>query len=103
MKAVPSHSIAAIELIRQRIQEGMVRQGLMKCCVKHGDLWQAFAKQCPRGSDAFDVRRIVQWRQVDAVFEAANDFVVYQHRSGETFAAMHDAMADRLNIGDASD
>ena len=41
----------------------------MKGRVEDGDLRQSLAEYIPRGIDAFDVRRIMQRREINAIFD----------------------------------
>src|SRR5262249_46831889 len=52
---------------------------------------------------AFDVGGVVQRCQFDHVFDAAEHFVGDEDGVSEAFAAMHDAMTDGVDVGDAVD
>ena len=75
----------------------------MKSRVENGDLRQTRAECLAGGGNAFDVRRIMQRRKLDAVFDAAQNFVGNQCRFGKFFAAVNDSMPDGVNIGKAFD
>ncbi len=81
----------------------MVRQSLVERRVKDSDLRQSFAKQLARCRDAFEVRRIVQGRKIDAVFHSADHFIADQDRFLKLLAAVYDTMTNGLNIGNALD
>ena len=103
VKAVATYAVAAIELVRQRVKISVVGQRLMKRRVEDGGLRQSCAEDFTRRLDALDVRRIVQRSQVDAILYPAQYFVRDEDRMREAFAAMHDAMADGVDISDALD
>ena len=70
----------------------------MKGRIKDRDLRNIRSKQVGARSDAAQVCRIVNWCQVDASFNTADDLVSDQDRAREFFAAVNHAMADYLNI-----
>jgi len=76
----------------------MFWQRLMKSCVKDGYLWQTRAEYFTSRRYALDVGRIVQGREVNAVFDAAQDFVVDYNRVREALTAMNYAMPYSVNI-----
>src|SRR5215472_4177367 len=103
MKSVAPDLMAPVQLIRDRIKVGMLRQRLVKRGVEDSDLGQSCPEDVSRGADAFDISRIVQRRKIDAAFNAAHDFVVDQHRVRKLLATMHHSMTDRVNISHAAD
>src|ERR1043166_6716051 len=90
-----------IELIRQRVKISVLRQRLMKRRVENRNLRQRSAEHSTRRENALDVCGIVQRREFDAVFDAAQHFVGYQDRARETFATVDHAMSDGVNEGHA--
>ena len=100
MKAVTAHLVAAVELVGEGVQVSALRQGLVERRVEDGDLRQARPEQLPGGLNAFDVGRVVQRRQLDHVFDAVEHFVGDEDGVREALAAMHDAVADGVNVGD---
>ncbi len=75
----------------------------MKRGIEDSDAWQSFAEYFARGVDAFDVGRIVKRCQINAIFDAAQDFICNQNGLLEVFAAMNDAMTDGVYVCDALD
>src|SRR6185295_10126396 len=73
----------------------------MKRRIEHRDLGEARSEEFAGGLNAFDVSRIVQRRKLDAIFDAAQDFVVDQNRMSKTLAAVNHAVSDGVNVGDA--
>ena len=66
--------------------------------IEYRNLRRLAADELLHGLNAAEVVGIVQRRQVDAVFNPGQHLVIDQHRLLEHFAAMHYAMAHRLNI-----
>src|SRR5437868_13631078 len=93
--------MAAIELVRDRVEVSVVWERLMKRRVEDSGLRQSYAKDLARRHDAFNVRRIMERREINALFNAAQDFVCDQDRMCEPLAAVHNAMPNRLHVRDA--
>src|SRR5664280_25061 len=68
MEAVPADAVTPIEVIRQGVQESLLRDRMMKRSIKYGHLGNILAEEFSRSHNALDVVRIVQWRKIDAVF-----------------------------------
>ena len=66
--------MAAIELVRERVEVSIIRQRLMKRRVEDGDLWETCAEDLARRRDASDVGRIMERRKLDAIFDAVIAF-----------------------------
>ncbi len=79
VKAVAPDLVTAIVLVRNPVNVGDVRHGGMKGGVEHGHLWHAIAKQFHAGADTFNVGRIVQRRQLDAVLDAGEHLILDFH------------------------
>src|SRR6266480_2775140 len=73
----------------------------MKSSVEDRNLREAVAKYGARGKDSFDIRRIVERREIDAFFYAAEHIIVNDGTLGEAFTAMHNAMTNCMNVCDA--
>ena len=101
VKTVAADFVAAIKLIRQRVEKRFFGQSLVKRRVENGDLRQTRAENFAGGVNASDIRRIMERRKLDAVFDAAQNFVGNQCRFGKFFAAVNDAMPDGVNVREA--
>src|SRR4030095_859373 len=74
----------------------------MKRGVEDGYLGQTTAEHFASGENTFDVRRIMQRGEIDAVFDSFEYFIGYQDGMGKSFASMDHSMADRVNVSDAA-
>ena len=102
MDAVDFDDCFSDDQARQCVEKRFFEQSLVKRRVENGDLRNA-AENFAGGVDAPDIRRIMERRKLDAVFDAAQNFVGNQCRFGKFFAAVNDAMPDGVNIGKAFD
>src|SRR5215467_11708836 len=98
MESVTTNVVARIEVIRQRIEIGVVRHGLVEGRIKYGHFGHFRAEELPRGSNGCKVIGVVKRRQVNAFFDAIQYFVRNQSRIAEKFTSMNHAMSDRLYI-----
>ena len=103
METVATYSVAAIPLIWERVEVRVVGKRLVKRRVEDCDLRQPNAEDFARGLYAANVGGVVQRREFDAVLYAAQNLVRYRDRMREALAAVHDAVADGVNVGDALD
>ena len=71
--------------------------------VEHRDLRDAGTEELARRVDALEVGRVVQRREVDAVLDLVDHRVVDEHRAGQLLAAVDDAMADGVDVGERLD
>ena len=101
VEAVAANVMAAVELVWDRVQVGIVGQRLMERGVKDCDLRQPDAEQLACSADAFQVARIVQRCQLNAILDPAEHFVGNEDRVRESFAAMHNPVSDGVQVGDA--
>src|SRR5262245_63794453 len=81
----------------------MLRKCLMECGIENGNLRKRLAQGRACRNDTLNVSRIVQRRELDAVFDAAQYLICYQHRAGETFPTMDHPMSNRMNVSDTVD
>jgi hypothetical protein len=93
MESVAADLVLVIELARQTVHVGGRRHGLVEGCIEHRDI------RCPghelhRFVDADEVRRIVQRGQFDVLLDRREHGRIDDHRGGELFAAMDDAVSD---------
>src|SRR5690606_30949172 len=86
-----------------RVQERMLRNGLMERCVEHGHLRHSRTERGACGFDASQIRRIVQRCEIDVFLNAALDFRIDEHGTLEPLAPMHHAVSDRVDLGHAPD
>ena len=103
MKAVAADTMTTIDLIRQRVEECVFGKCLVECSVEHRHLRYSGAESCACRHDALDVCRIVQRRELYAVFNSTQHRICYQYRRSEMFAAMDHTMSDRMNVADRPD
>jgi len=103
VKAVAAHAVTSIPLIRQCVQIRAIRQRVMEGRIEDRDLRNARTERAARGLNPPEIVRIVERRQVDRFLDAAQDVIVDAHRTPEALAAVHHAMADRLDLRDAGD
>src|SRR5437867_11173058 len=76
----------------------MLRQSLMKCSVKNGNLRQPAAKHVTRSLNTLDVGRVVQRREFNAVLDRSHNLVIDLHRLFEVFTTMNNPMTDGMNV-----
>ena len=101
VKPVAAYSMAAIKLIRKRVEVGLLGKCLMKRRIKHGNRWKTTTKHLSRRHDALDVCGVVQRRQVDAILDAAHHFIGDQNRMREALATVHHPVADGMDVRNA--
>ena len=94
VKAVTAYAVHGVQLVGQRVAEGVRRHGLVKCRIEHRNLWR-LRQQLHGGADTGQVGRIMQWCQRDVGFDAGDDVVVEQLRAGKALSAMDHPVADR--------
>src|SRR6185295_10692416 len=80
----------------------MFRKRLMKRSIEYGDLRQRYAQSSARSDNALNVCRIVQRRELDAVFDTSQHLIGYENRFRELFAAMDHAMTNGMNVGNTT-
>ena len=101
VKAVTPDAMPAIQLIRNRVDVRHLGQCVMERGVEDGHARSRSPKNSSRCSNARDVVRIVQGREIDEILELTDDCVVDERRFGESLAPMHHPMTngvDRLAI-----
>jgi cell division septum initiation protein DivIVA len=76
----------------------MLWQSVVKGGVENRDLRHVRAEEFAGGANAFETCRIVERGEVDALLDVLQHLLVNLYRFGEAFAAMNDAMADRLDV-----
>jgi len=103
VEAVAADTVPAVQVIRQGVQIGVLRNGGVKRRVKHRNLRHADAEELARGLNALDVVGIVERRQIDAVLDAFKHRVVHQLRFRKQLAAVDHAMAYSVYIAQAAD
>jgi hypothetical protein len=90
----------SIELVRQCVEIRVLGQRVMEGRVEHGDLRNAGAEHGAGGLDAAEIVRVVERGQVGERLEAVAHLVGNEHRRGEMFAAVNDAVAHGVDVGD---
>ena len=87
VKTVAADFVAAVKLVGKRVKKRFFGQSLVKSRIENSDLRDAFTENFDGGANSFDVRRIMQRRKFDAIFDAAQNFVSNNYRFGKAFAA----------------
>src|SRR4030095_1228273 len=100
VKTIAAHLVSSIELIRNRVEISALGEGLMKCSIKYGNLWETRTEQLARGLNALYVCGIVQRCKLDAIFNAAKHLVRNKDGVRESFASVHHSMSDGIYISD---
>ena len=103
MKAIASHAVPPVKLVRYGIDVRGLRQAVMERGVEHSDLWNAGSERRARRRDTAQVVRVVQRREFDQFLEAAPHVVIYARRVGEALAAVHDAVPHGFDLADLRD
>src|SRR5438552_14399793 len=96
VKPVAANFVAAIILIRNCIEISSFGQGLMERRIKDRNLRKAGAEQLTRGLNAFNVSRVVQWSEFDAVLDSAKHFICYQNGMSKSLASVHHAVTNSM-------
>ena len=76
VKTVPPDLVPPVVSVGNAIEEGHFRHRCVKLCIEHRYLWDAASQQLGGGANALEVCRIVQGRQLDAVLDTPQHFVV---------------------------
>jgi hypothetical protein len=100
VKSVPADSMTPIELVRESVKVGVLRESLVKSSVENGRLRQPAPEKLARREDSANVCRVVKRRQIYAVFDLVKHVVVDKHRLSEPFATVNDAMTDGVYVAD---
>jgi hypothetical protein len=75
VKNISSDFVAAVKLIRNGVEKCAFGQTLMKSRIENGDLRQSCAEDFTSCGNTFDVCRIMQRREFNTVFDAAQNVV----------------------------
>ena len=103
MESVTSHSIAAVQLIRNRVDECALWQRVMKGRVEYGYLRYVRSEDCARSRYAAKIVRIMKRREIDEVFELAAHIVSHARRVREALSTMNETMSDCFYLADGCD
>jgi hypothetical protein len=98
MKAIAAHPVPSIERVGNGVQVGVVGKRGVKGCIEDGRLGTLRAQGVSRRNDATQVVRIVQWREVDGLFDLPEHGLVDDDRVGEPLAAVHDPVSDSVDL-----
>ena len=102
MEAIAPDFVFLIIFIREAVQIGLLRHGLMKGRIK--DRHHRHARHdLHAGTDTDQVGRIVQRRQIAAFFDSPHHLFINQYRAGEALSSVHHAMSHRADLGQGSD
>ncbi len=97
VEAVLAHVQIGVVMVRQTVAERLRRHGLMERGIKYGDL-RNVRQHLLAGFDAHQVGGIVKRTQRDVFLDGGDACIVDQAGSGELFAAVQHAMANRANF-----
>src|SRR5690606_7080376 len=97
VEAVAPDLVATVERVGNCVQVGVRRQRLMERRIEHRDL-RNVAERLAHGSNAFQVVRVVQRREVDHLLDLAQHDRIDLHRLAEPLTAVNDAVADRIDV-----
>ena len=100
VEAVFPDAVLLVVLVGDRVEVGGRRHGVVEGRVEHGDVGHA-REDALAGLDAAEVRRVVQRRQRGAFADDVLDLVGDHGRVVELLAAVHDAVADGLDLLEA--
>ena len=103
VEAVAADAVAAVELVRDRIEIGRFGHCRVKRGIEHRDHRNTFAQQSTSGPNAAQVGRVVQRREVHAVLDPADDVGVDSGVGAEALAAVYDAVTDRVHLAGGID
>ena len=87
VETVSSDPVLLIVLIGDAIQIRLLRHGLVECRIEYARLGHV-RHQLFTGADADQVRRIMKRRQIVALGDGRDHFLVYQGRGSKFFSAM---------------
>ena len=96
VKTVTPDAVIAIKRVRNRIQVGARRQGLMEGGIEHGDLGNRGERLLER-PDPLDIRGIVKRRHRRDRLDFVQDASIDPDRGAEALAAVHHAVTGGLD------
>ena len=99
--AVTADAVLLIVLVGKAVHEGVGRHRLVEGRVEGDDLRDR-REHGLHGTDAQQVRRIVERGEIAAEVDLLQDVVVHEDGTGEEIAALDDAVADRLDVLEGS-
>ena len=103
MESVTPHSIAAVQLIRNRVDECALWQRGVKCRVEYGYLRYVRSEHCTRGRYAAKIVRVMKRREIDEIFKLTTHIVSHSRRVREAFSAVNETMSDCFNLPNGCD
>ncbi|MNT71478.1 hypothetical protein D3C72_2099680 [compost metagenome] len=75
--AVATNAMVTVQAVRQGIQVGLFRHGLMERGIKHGNVFISQIREgFQRFSNTDQVSRVMQWCKRYRIFDTLQDFVV---------------------------
>jgi hypothetical protein len=100
VKAVTPDRVPGVELVGEAVDVGLRRHRLVERGIEHRDVRDA-RQEAAGGRQSAEVVRVVERRQHHALLDHRLDLGRHQHRGRELLAAVHDAVADGLDLADA--
>ena len=102
MEAVAADLIFLIVFIRKAVQIGLFRHGLMERRIEHHRHGHA-GHDLLTGTDADQVGRIMQRRQIAAGFDSLDHLFVHQNGAGEILSSVYHTVSHRVDLGKGTD
>src|ERR1017187_7526838 len=90
--------MTAVEMVGQRVQVSILGNRCVKSGIEHCYLRRRLAEDLPQRPNSSQIIRIVERREVDAVFDSLQHFIVDDDRFLEELAAVHYAVARRVDV-----
>ena len=97
METIATDAVLLVQFVGDGIHISLWRHRLVESCVEHAHVRQA-RHQLLHGIHALQVGRVVQRRQVRALFEGFQHLVGQEHALVELLAAMHHAVTYGINL-----
>ncbi len=95
MRAVAANAVLFVQFVRQGVEVGLFRHGLMERGIKYGYvLLFQLREGFQRFSDTDQVSRVMQRCKRGRVFDALDNGVINNYGTGVFFATVHDAVTN---------
>jgi hypothetical protein len=98
VEPVPADPVTAVEMIRDGVEIGLFGNGMMEGGIKDGHLGNARTKELASCQNAFDVVRIVEGSEIDAVLDSLQNRVIDENGFLEQLPTVDHTVSDGLNV-----